>query len=85
MKKIKVYTLSYCPWCKKTKKFFADRKVPVDCVDYDLVSEDEQKEILNEMRNKSKGSVAFPFVIIEDEVVVGYNPERYEELLGQKE
>ena len=83
--KVRVYTLSYCPWCKKTKKFFADHKVEVDCTDYDLVSDDEQKNILNDMRRRSKGSVAFPFVIIGDEAVVGYHPERYLELLGLKD
>jgi glutaredoxin len=83
--KVRAYTLSYCPWCKKTKKFLADHKVEVDCIDYDLVSEEEQKSILNEMRSKSKEGVAFPFVIIGDEAVVGYNPERYLELLGLKD
>ena len=28
------------------------------------------------------GAMAFPFVKIDDKVVVGYNPEKYSELLG---
>ncbi len=28
------------------------------------------------------GAMAFPFVKINDEIVVGYNPEKYSELLG---
>jgi glutaredoxin len=42
MPTVRGYTLSYCPWCKRTKKFFADRQIPFDCVDYDLVSKEEQ-------------------------------------------
>ena len=76
-----MYTLSTCPWCRKTKQFFKDRNVPFDYVDYDLTSEEEQKRIRKEM-SKYGGSIAFPFVKIGEGVIVGYNPEKYRELLG---
>ncbi len=78
--KISMYTLSTCPWCKKTKQFFKDKKVPFDYVDYDLAGEEEQEQILKDM-SKYSGSTAFPFVKIDGEVVIGYNPEKYSELL----
>jgi glutaredoxin len=80
MSKVSMYTLSTCPWCRKTKKFFGDRNVQFDFVDYDLASEDEQNRIAGEMM-KYTGHISFPFVRIDETVVIGYNPERYEQLL----
>jgi glutaredoxin len=83
--KVKGYTLSYCPWCNKAKKFFAEHRVEFEYVDYDMVSEDEQKEIEKEMKKHTGGDVSFPYVVIGTEVVVGWNPDRYKELLDLKE
>ncbi|MGO8703463.1 MAG: glutaredoxin family protein [Candidatus Brocadiia bacterium] len=80
MKKVSMYTLSTCPWCRKTKKFFADHKVPFDYVDYDLADEGTQKRITQEL--DAAGASGFPFVKIADEVIVGYQPERYSSALG---
>ncbi len=80
MKKVSMYTLSTCPWCRKTKKFFKDRNIPFDFIDYDLAGEEEKERIGKEME-KYAGHIAFPFVKINGEVVVGYNPERYGQLI----
>jgi glutaredoxin len=80
--KVTGYTLSYCPWCKKTKKFFQERGIQVDFVDYDLQDEKEQSRIEEEMRRYSKGGISFPYVVIDGTVVIGWNPARYEELLN---
>ncbi len=79
--KVFMYTLSTCPWCRKTKQFFKDSNIPFDYVDYDLQEEEEQEKIIDEMKKIGEG-MAFPFVKIGDQVVVGYNPEKYSELLG---
>lgn len=80
MKKISMYTLSTCPWCRKTKKFFTEHNIPFDFIDYDLADEGTQKRILSDMdRYKASG---FPFVMINGDTVEGYNPERYTKLLG---
>lgn len=76
-----MYTLSTCPWCRKTKQFFKDRNIPFEYIDYDLAGDEEQEKIMEEMERHG-GSTAFPFVMIGEEIVVGYNPERYSELLG---
>ena len=78
--KVFMYTLSTCPWCRKTKQFFKDRNIQFDFVDYDLAAEEEQEKILEDM-SKHSSNTAFPFVMIGEEIVVGYNPERYSELL----
>ena len=75
-----MYTLSTCPWCRKTKKFFADHNIPFEFIDYDLTDEAMQQRIIAEMdRSKANG---FPFVKIDDAIVEGYNPDRYAKLLG---
>jgi glutaredoxin len=71
--KIFMYALSTCPCCRKTKQFFRDRNIPFKYVDHDLVGEKEQKKILEKM-SRYGGSTAFPFVKIDGEAVIGYNP-----------
>jgi glutaredoxin len=83
MKKVFLYALSTCPWCRKTKQFFKDNNVEFDFVDYDLAGDEEQEKIRDEM-SKSAGNIAFPWVKIGEEVVVGYNPDKYTKLLGLK-
>jgi glutaredoxin len=78
MKKVSMYTLSTCPWCRKTKKFFQERNIPFEYVDYDLAGEEEQEKISRDMI-KYTGHIAFPFVRIGDDVIIGYNPEKFEE------
>lgn len=79
MKKVSMYTLSTCPWCKKTKEFFRERKIPFEYIDYDLASFEEREKILKEMQEQ--GANGFPFVKIGDNVVVGYNPEEYSKIM----
>ena len=80
MNKVSMYTLSTCPWCRKTKKFFTDQKIPFEYTDYDLADEPTQDRIMREM--EAEGANGFPFVRIGDQVVEGWQPDRYAELLG---
>jgi glutaredoxin len=80
MKKVSMYTLSTCPWCRKTKKYFTERGIPFDFIDYDLADKETQQKIIQEL--DEKGVSGFPFVKIDGEIIVGYNPERYAKLLG---
>jgi glutaredoxin len=82
MKKVMMYTLSTCPWCKKTKKSFTDWGIAFDYIDYDLADAKTQEKIIEEMDKYEANG--FPFVKIGDEVVAGYNPERFAALLGLK-
>jgi glutaredoxin len=80
MKKITVYTLSTCPWCRKTKLFFSERNIPFTYTDYDLADEPTQRRISQEL--DAAGANGFPYVRINDEVILGYQPERYSIALG---
>jgi glutaredoxin len=80
MKKVNMYALSTCPWCRKTKKFFTDHNVPFSYIDYDLADEATQAKISAEL--DAAGVTGFPFVRIGDEIITGYQPERYSRALG---
>ena len=77
---VSLYTLSTCPWCRKAKAFFTEHGVEFDFVDYDQADEADQERIQDEMAQHNAG--AFPYAKIGAEVVVGFNPDRYRELLG---
>ena len=80
MKKVSMYTLSTCPWCRKTKKYFTENRIPFEYTDYDLADAATQDRIIREM--EAAGANGFPFVRIGDQIVEGWNPARYAELLG---
>ncbi|MGF7119082.1 glutaredoxin family protein [Methanobacterium oryzae] len=82
MKNVSIYTLSTCPWCKKAKEFFREHKIPFEYIIYDLASLDERERIIKEMYKYEANG--FLFVKIGDEVVVGYNPEKYSEIMELK-
>ena len=75
-----LYALSTCPWCRKAKQWFADNGVPFDFVDVDLMDGDEQEAAVQKAYELS-GARRFPVAVINGEVVAGYNPDRYRELL----
>jgi glutaredoxin len=79
MKKVSIYTLSTCPWCRKTKNFFTEHNIHFDYIDYDLADEKTQDRITKELDDH--GANGFPFVKIDNDVVMGYNPGRFASLL----
>ncbi len=83
MEKVTMYTLSTCPWCRKTKKFFIDHNVPFEFTDYDLADEVTQSKINDEM--DAAGADEFPFVMIGDKIIVGFQPDVYARFLGLSE
>ena len=80
MKKVTLYALSTSPWCKKSKEYFREHHIPVDFTDYDLADEGTQARIMRDL--DEAGANGFPFARIGNEVVEGYQPARYAELLG---
>jgi glutaredoxin len=80
MVKVIMYTLTTCPWCRKAKNFFTENNIPFEYTDYDIADEETQDRIMQEL--DEAGADGFPFVRIGDQVVSGYQPEKYSELLG---
>lgn len=83
MKKVVIYALSTCLWCRKTKKYFEDKKIPFEAVDYDKQPEEKQEEMMKEMKG-SGCTGSFPFTKIGSACVQGYDPGEFDKLLEQK-
>lgn len=82
--KVFMYTLSTCPWCQEARHFFNVNHIPFDHVDYDLQPEAQQEKILEEISKISPNARSFPVVVIGEQAIVGYNPEKYLEALRLK-
>ena len=77
---VMVYALSTCPWCRKTKQWFDDSKIPYEAVDVDKLPDEEQDAVADKAYELSGGR-RFPVVVINGEVIVGFNPEKFLEHL----
>lgn len=82
-RKIKLYTLSTCSHCMRTKKYFQEKGIAVEFVDVDLLSGDERGRIMDEVR-KLNPECTFPTICIGEKVVIGFNEDRIREALGIK-
>jgi glutaredoxin len=81
--KIKLYTLSTCSHCIRTKKFFKDCGIDVDFVDVDLLNGAEREKMLDEVR-KLNPDCSFPTICVGDVVIVGFNEEKLRNALDRK-
>ena len=79
--KIFLFTLSTCVWCKKTKALFKDLGVNYSYVDVDLLEGSNQDEAVNEM-GKYSPSTSFPTILIDKEVILGFDPEKINQVLN---
>ena len=79
--RIRVYALSTCPYCRKTKRFLKEQGVEHDVVDVDLLDDDERKRALDEVERLT-GKNAFPVVVIGSETIVGHDEARLRRALG---
>jgi len=75
--KVIVFTQQDCPPCAWVKNFLAQRGVQ-----FEERSIDAGFSVVLELTQKYK-SQSTPTVVIGDEVLIGYNPERLAQLLGQ--
>jgi glutaredoxin-like protein NrdH len=79
--KIKLYTLSTCSHCKRTKQFFKDNGINVEFQDVDLLDGEERERVMAEVR-KLNPDCTFPTICIGDTVIVGFQEENLRKTLG---
>ena len=82
-KKIKLYTLSTCSHCTRTKRFFKDHDIDMEFIDVDLLSGAERERIMDEVR-KVNPDCSFPTICINEVIVVGFNEEKLRTALELK-
>ncbi len=81
--KIKLYTLSTCSHCIRTKKFFRECGIDAEFVDVDLLTGAQRERMLDEVRRLNP-DCSFPTICIGDVVIVGFNEEKLRRALDRK-
>jgi glutaredoxin len=84
MAKVTIFALSTCPWCKKAQQYFTERNIAFESLDYDLAGKEDKDMIIKEMTRRGGGR-SFPFVIIGEIAVEGFNPDKFEQCLKADE
>ena len=69
MKQVIVYTLNYCPFCKKAKNILREKNIPFEEIDITPNEEENSKKIAEEY--KIKGEITFPQIIIGENRIGG--------------
>jgi len=83
---VTIVTLSTCMWCKKCKRFLQDNDMKYQYVDLDKIPPKDKSKILNYLKDSYQSRIAYPFLICDNGHVVGYDQQKYEELMmdGEK-
>jgi len=74
--KIKVYSTDTCPWCHKAKDWLKENNI-----EFEDINVEEDQEAAKEMAEKS-GQRGVPVIMVDDEIIIGFNEEKLRELLG---
>ena len=79
---VKMYALSPCGWCKKTKAFLRELGVEYSYLDVDQLSGNDRNTAIEEVEHWNP-NLSFPTVVINgQEAIVGYQPEQIKAALG---
>lgn len=78
---IRLFTLSTCSHCNRTKRFFNDNDIKMEFIDVDLLTGEERERIMNEVR-KLNPECTFPTICVGDTIIVGFNEEKLKKALG---
>jgi glutaredoxin-like protein NrdH len=80
-KRVQLYTLSTCVWCKRAKRFLNEMGVEYDFVDVDLLPPGEERRIREELDDLNPDG-GFPVMIVDNkEVIRGYDEDQFREAL----
>ncbi|HEX2954160.1 MAG TPA: glutaredoxin family protein [Bacillota bacterium] len=77
MAEVTVYTTPTCPWCTKLKGYLNEKGIP-----FQEVNVAASPEAAGKLMNVS-GQRSVPVTTVGDQVVVGFDPEGIDHLLGE--
>ncbi|HUU07335.1 MAG TPA: glutaredoxin family protein [Thermoplasmata archaeon] len=78
---VKVYALSTCPYCRRTKRFLDELGVSYEAVDVDLLEGEELDRVLAEIESLT-GKRSFPVVVTDAGVIVGHDEAKLRRALS---
>ena len=80
---VRLFALSTCVWCRKTKKLLDSLNVSYDFVYTDLLDSDKRDEVINEIE-KWNPRVSFPTIVINNEkAIIGFKEQKIREALEE--
>jgi len=74
MKKVIVYSTEGCAFCMATKEYLDENKIPFE--ERNIKNKDFKKELI------ALGFMSVPVIKIEEDIVLGFDKPRINELLG---
>jgi len=77
-KNVTVYSTETCPWCHRVKEYLTSKGVA-----YTDINVGKDREKAKEMIQKTN-QMSVPVVIIGDQMILGFNPARIDELLAKE-
>ena len=68
--KVELYTVDYCPYCKKALQFLDEKKV--EYINHDITQNEDEMRAKLGIKYDIKGNVTVPQIIINDKRIGGY-------------
>jgi len=75
-KNVTIYSTPTCTYCRAAKEFFTENNVVY--TEHNVAADMERR---NEMIEKS-GQMGVPVIFVDNDMVIGYNKSKLEQLLG---
>jgi glutaredoxin len=75
-KKVEVFVTTWCPHCKELENYLNSNKISY--IRYDI-----EKDAVGQAKYRQLGTRGVPVTKIGSEVISGFNPSRFHELLGK--
>lgn len=79
MKKVTIYSTPTCQYCEQAKEYMKEHEI--DYKEYDVSSDTDRRK---EMIEKS-GQMGVPVIIIGDDLMVGFEQDRFEQMVSDHE
>ncbi len=83
LRRVRVYSLSTCPTCKKVKEFLKNNSIETEIIEVDALDSGEQWLAMKELK-KINPHETFPTVVVET-TVVGFDEENLKKILEIKD
>ena len=74
-KQVKIYSTPTCPYCQRAKAYLKEKNVSFEDIDVSV-----NREAADEMV-KISGQMGVPVIVVGDEIMVGFDKNKLEELL----
>lgn len=78
---VKLYSLSTCSHCRRTKRLLDQYQIQYQQVDVDSLQGQSQKEQLADVKRVNP-AMTFPTLVVGDTVIIGFHEGKIREALG---